>query len=157
MQARRCYKMRCYRRYCFMGVRDRKISSNTDRRAVEREWEWPSVADVLEISGLGSIKEYIQQRQATITVHNACRIIFDLCTGGGEDARVQSIHEVGETGRGKGGRVTRNVSQTIKITTTSVLINVFKWMKKAHIFWCTFIHPFLEEKRISPLHPAVDS
>ena len=73
--------MRCYRRYCFMGVRARKISSNTDRRAVDREWEWPPVADVLEISGLGPIKDYIQKRQATIIVHNACQLIFELCTG----------------------------------------------------------------------------
>ena len=40
---------------------------------VDGEWGWPPVADALEISGICPIMDYIQQQQATIVVHIACR------------------------------------------------------------------------------------
>ena len=50
-----------------------------DWRMVEREWEWPPVADSLDISGLCTIKEYIQRQQTTIMAHISYRTIYELC------------------------------------------------------------------------------
>ena len=59
----------------------RQIAGKMDRRTVDRDWEWPAVEDALEISGICTIKEYIQRRKATIAVHIAYRSIYDMFTG----------------------------------------------------------------------------
>ena len=50
----------------------RRVASNTAWHTVDGDWEWPPLADSLEIVGIRTIKEYIQRRQATITAHIAC-------------------------------------------------------------------------------------
>ena len=59
----------------------RRILGKTDCRTVNEEWEWPPVADSLEIVGIYPIEEYIQRQQATITVHITSRTIYELYTG----------------------------------------------------------------------------
>ena len=39
------------------------------------------IVDVLEISVIWPIKEYIHRWQATVTDHLACRTIYELCMG----------------------------------------------------------------------------
>ena len=46
----------------------RKIAGMTARRTTSGEWEGPPVADTLETTGIWTIEEYIQYRQATIAV-----------------------------------------------------------------------------------------
>ena len=58
-----------------------RIEGVTVRRVTSGEWEWPPVAEVLEISGLWTIKEYIHLRQATVAAQVDCWIIYELCTG----------------------------------------------------------------------------
>ena len=63
----------------FHHQEDRRISGNMDQRTLGVEWQWPPVADALEISSLWPIKEYIQRQQATITEHIYYRPIYELC------------------------------------------------------------------------------
>ena len=65
----------------FHHQEDRRISGNMDQRTLGVEWQWPPVADALEISSLWPIKEYIQRQQATITEHISYRPIYELCMG----------------------------------------------------------------------------
>ena len=46
-----------------------------------RVWEWPSVADSLDTSGLWPIKDCIQCSQASIAAQAAYRTIYELYTG----------------------------------------------------------------------------
>ena len=59
----------------------RSIMGMTVQHTTGGEWEWPLVVEALETSGIWPIKEYTQQRQATIAVQVACRPIYEICTG----------------------------------------------------------------------------
>ena len=59
----------------------RKIMGITARHTTSGEWEWPLLVEALETAGIWPIKEYIQQRQATIAVQVDRRPIYEICTG----------------------------------------------------------------------------
>ena len=44
------------------------------------EWEYPSVVEEMEATGLHPIGVYIIRRQATIVKRVACQPIYELCT-----------------------------------------------------------------------------
>ena len=48
---------------------------------MNREWEWPLVAEALEISGIWTIKEYIQQSQDNVESEVVCRTMYELYKG----------------------------------------------------------------------------
>ena len=56
----------------------RRIAGNTSWRMRDGEWEWTPVADILYISVVWPIKDYIQSRQANIVAHIDCRPIYHL-------------------------------------------------------------------------------
>ena len=51
------------------------------RRMTSREWEWTPVSYALDTAGLWPIKEYSQQRKASIAAHVAYRPIYEPCMG----------------------------------------------------------------------------
>ena len=57
-----------------------RITGMTARRTTSGEWEGPPVADTLETTGIWTIEEYIQYRQATIAVQVTWRTIYKLLT-----------------------------------------------------------------------------
>ena len=84
----------------------RKIAIKTDWCAGDDGWKWPPVEKALEVTGMCTIKEYIQRRQATIEVHITNCPIYEVCTGR-KYVVIHQIHEVVRSISGAGGRVTR--------------------------------------------------
>ena len=59
---------------------ERRIMGLTEKYGAGGEWEYPSVVEAMEATGLHPIGEYIRRRQATIAERVYCRPIYEIYT-----------------------------------------------------------------------------